>query len=861
MRRLLPPFFLALPSVLLVLHPVRADLHVVSPRPGRVFFDRENVSLGLFLDKGRVTVRYEVFDYWGRKLAQGKRVVVSPRTAQLKLRRFPCGWYELRLYLPDGSVKKDAFAVLPPMEDQGRHYRLFGLCATLDDQARADYLSFGGFRAIRRDWGWPTIEPWPDRWAPGFTEGIMTRAQKAGLQFLPIVGYAPRYAGVKPADAFSGRPSYAGHTWPIGNKQEWVEFLQWCRDFAGQFPDVQWPPPRLAPKASTRQVRPAVSAWEIWNEADQNFFYGPWHNYCDLLRLSYGVLDTLSTPIIYGGSCGHWTETGMSYSWGLQNFFDVAAGHGGHEVDESMPRWLYGAYCIGYKFAKPYRLAFTEGYFQDDETHRPLTKYMLAMYAKLMHYRVKEQYRGLGWSSSREIDRGTSSLCHWFSDGLAASPPYVAMAFARYLLVDAAYAGRVKVQKRVEAFVFLRAGIPHCILWNAGKPCFVTLPVGSTAVPCTYNLFGKKRTYPRATSLRVHLNDEPLVVRGVAWSLVAEAAQARLDEFFDYQLGMKPRVGDYWCPYVGCLGQDLARLAPAQSEAARAAAQQAFDLLGRRGRGAYNALQEAVDAFGDLLIALAPKEDDVRSPTALYDTAWRTMEVAEWLAELSDAVGERLRGKQVPDSQVQALQADLSRVWQETVLPQEGLVRSQARALARRGWSTCELAKVTRGRGMAGVARREVAFADAWGERERPTLVGVLAVTQWPTTSFLVKAHMMPPGQTHTAQPLLYNMTPHEVTATIHFAFPAGWDPETAAVTVTAAPYSIVQAPEVHITVPGDQPWVQKASWRPSTPLRLYAPQQLPPEQQVEVWAEYNGYRSSSAYYYFNVGSLNLPEP
>ncbi len=862
MRRLLPPFFLALPPLLvLMVCRASADLHVTAPRAGRVFFETETVGLGLALDEGRAAIPYVVLDYHGKTVARGSRIVTASRTCELRLGRLARGWYELQLTLPDGSVKKDAFAVLPPMEGQGRRYLLFGVCATLDNQTRADYLSLAGLRVVRRDWGWPTIEPWDDCWAAGYTNDIMTRAQRAGLQFMPIVGYAPRHAGVRPADALSGRPGSAGHTWPIGDLTEWVEFLRWCQDFAGRFPDVAWPPERLAPQAKSRSYLPAVAAWEIWNEADQNFFYGPWHNYCDLLRLAHGVLDTLEAPVVYGGSCGHWTETGMSYSWGLRSFFDLAAGHGGHEADQSLPLWIYGAYSIGYKYGLPYRLCFTEGYFNDEVSGRPFAQYVLPMYGQLLHWGVEQHFRGVGWDSSPTVHRDSGSICHNLPDGLAASPPYVALAFARHLLADASYAGRLTLQPGVTAYVFLREGIPRAILCNSGDRASVSLRVGSTPITSCYDCLGGDLPGTRGDVLSVSLGLEPVVVSGVSWSLVAEAAKARLAEFLDTQFGVRPTSGSsWWCSYLRLLRDDLKRLAPAAVSTAEQSAQRAVEDLGRNGRRARPSVARAAGDLQGLLLALAPSRTETRPLASLFNTYWRALGLSEWFTELADAVGDFRGGETVSEEDLKDVRNEVLRAWNVAVARGRGFVKPSARSLVRRAWTTHRMVSASQGPLLCRLVGTEVVVARAWAALEDPVYTNLLGLAQFPTAPFLVKAHLIEPGRTHTVQPLFLNMTPRAAKATIQLRFPAGWEPETASVACSAPPYSIVRAPEVSVTLSGARPWISKRSWRPSTPLEIFAPQQLPPEQQVEVWAESDGARSPSCFYLLNVGSLEMPE-
>lgn len=850
-------------ALLIVAARATADILVSAPRPGRVFFDGEPVRLGLLSRDRTLSVRCLVFDYRGRVVARLTSTVPAGKYAQLRIGRLPRGWYELRLRRRGGGEQKDAFCVLPPMEDRGRHYRLFGACATLDRQDLADYLSLAGLRCVRRDWGWPTIEPWNDRWSPDFTRGIMTRAQKAGLEYLPIVGYAPRFVRSKPVDAAGGRPLYAQHTWPISDKTEWVEFLQWCKNFARRFRPVLWPPPRLAPDADYRQKMASVAGWEIWNEADQAFYYGPWHQYCDLLRLAHGVLDDLDSPVIYGGSCGHWTETGMAYRWGLRNFFDMAAGHGGHEVDESLPRWRYGAYSIGYKCNMPYRLLFTEGYFRYDPGGRTFAEYVLPMYAKLRHWGVEAQYRGFSWYSCTEVSRETAAMAFNLRSGLAPTPAYVAMAFARYMLVDAAYVGRIELRPRLWAFIFLRGGTPLAIIWNEGEPTRVSVRLSEeTGTPrAWFEFLGQEhRIRSRARAVSILAGTSPAVVTGVAWSVAATAASARLDEFLSSQFGAQPRDGlDRWSCYVRKLRDDLRWLLADEPAQATAAAAEAFSRLASDRPQAYSALEGAVEKWCQLMLSLSDMGHDPARPRGVPNALWRAMSVTEWLAELADEVGTAAGESPATDDAIATTRAAVRSAWRRAVLRSKGAARPRARTLARRAWASFRRAASMRGPLSLAVARAEAEAAARWARSEPPVLTHALAVAQFPTAQFLVKAHMLAPGRSHIARLIVSNQSRSEVAGRVVIQFPAGWEPRQAEVDCVVAPGAAEVVGEVEFTIPGDPPWVEKSAWRPAGPLTIFAPEQLPAQQQVEVWLEANGLAAPHSYYYFNIGSLTMP--
>jgi hypothetical protein len=829
----------------------QGDLAVSAPRPGRVFFAGEPVVLSLKAAQATGPVQYTVTDYWGKKIAAGAVRLAAGRAQELRLAPLTYGWYRLDFAFPDGTHSQDCFCVLRPMRDEGRHFRRFGVCALLNSQALADFLSFAGLRALRRDWGWPTIQPAPGQWNPQPANQLMQRAAAAGLELIPILGYTPGFAGAKPLDALSDRPAYATHTWPVLDLQKWVQYLQWCKAFARQWPTVRWPPARLAP---TEPPRPAVSpihAWEIWNEADQNFFYGPWHNYCDLLRLAYAVLDDLRTPVIYGGSCGHWTETGMAYAWRLRSFFDWAAGHPGHEVDESMAGWFYGAYAIGYKYGAPHSLCFTETYFCDDATSVSWPQYVLPMFGKLAHWGIEEQYRFVEWQPSLELNLDTDALCYWRGPEFAATPAYVALAFARWLLADAAYVGRLTLGQKTQAYVWLRAGRPLLVLCSGQATPLSVLTDGKAQV---YNFLGA--TLPAGTGPRLTLlvGQAPLAIEGAAWTYLADAAKARLAEFLDTQYGVRP-PSSKWCPYLSTVREDICAFGAAQLAAAEAAASAAFDTLGAQGPVASAPLfAQATDALRALIIVLARRAAGDETDGALYNALWRILAVAEWLSEIADEVACAAGDGPAGEAELLAARTYVLRSWPFAVSPTTGLERVRARSLCRRAWRTLDLAQASRGKSMCLLAITQAQAARRWAATEPPVLNRLVAVAQFPTAAFLVKAQLLEPAQPHRVRLLLCNQTSQTVEATVRVRFPPGWQPEQASLQATVPARTMASVGEVQVQIPAEGSWVAKSSWRPGPPLVLLCPERQAPEQQVEVWAEVQGRKCEPSYYFFNMG-------
>ena len=821
-----------------------------APRPGRVFFAGEPVAVGLKLSSGTGTVGCALKDFEGNQL-QGANVALDATTVvAVSFGNLGVGWYGLDLTLPGGTVQTDAIAVLPPMEDRGRHYRMFGVCAELNNQDQMDFLSLAGIRSNRRDWGWPTIEPTQGAWSPSFTHDIMTRAHDAGMEFIPIVGYSPRWEGIKPIDTTDSRVLAAWHTWAQTEPTGWTRYLHWSRDYAASLPAVEWPPYRLAPNAKHRQTMNPVAGWEVWNEADQNYFYGPWDQYCDFVRVAHDILETRDQPAIYGGSCGHWTETGMAYSMGLRPFFDVAAGHAGHEVDASMPDWLYGAYSIGWKYGEPYELAITEGYWKYEAASIHPAMYVLPQIAKLRHWGAPWQYKGIPWTAMNPPDFRTDIYCYSQTYGIVPTPAYVATAVARYWLVDASYVGRIKLGD-AEAYVFLRPE-PLMMVWKEGANAALNVKAMNGAQALDF--LGRPTGQVAGGGIAITAGWAPVMVDGADWGYVADAAAARLSEFTTSQFGVAPRTTK-WCAYTGGFGQDARSMAGGNFDATVAAMRSAIEGV-KAGPGRTSArLVAAAVKLNGVIAALAARVSNGKGDARAFNTLYRVMWLAEWFDEWADDAGDAAGQAEVAPGVLDAARAERDAAWTAAVQSNAGWEKPRARTLARRAGETFTTAQASGGPLLVELARIEARAATRWATVERPIVTHVLALASFPTATQVVKSYLLDPGKTQTIALYLLNETDRTVSAHVKAKFPEGWLPASADFVAQAAPHTTIKAGEVHVTLPSDGTWVAKSIWRPAvSALTASAPEQLPANQEFTAWAEVDGVVGAATDYFFGVG-------
>ncbi len=845
--------FLIVPLGMLAMGRSFADtqsVQISAPRPGRVFFAGEPVAVGLKLSSGTGTVGYSLKDFEGNQLQGGDVPLDATSVVVVSFGNLGVGWYRLDITLPGGAAQPDALAVLPPMEDRGRHYRMFGVCAELNYQDQMDFLSLAGIRSNRRDWGWPTIEPTQGTWAPNFTRDIMARAHDAGMEFIPIVGYSPRWQGIKPVDATDGRVLAAWHTWAQSDITAWARYLHWSRDYAATLTPVEWPPYRLAPNAQHRQTMNPIAAWEVWNEADQNYYYGPWDMYCDFVRVAHDILETREQPAMYGGSCGHWTETGMLYSMGLRPFFDVAAGHAGHEVDASMPDWLYGAYSIGWKYGEPYDLAITEGYWKYEAQDIHPAMYVLPQIAKLRHWGAPWQFKGIPWTAMNPPDFRTDIYCYTQAYGIVPTPAYVATAVARYWLTDASYVGRIGLGN-AEAYVFLRPE-PLVMVWKEGTD--VTLNVRTMNEAQALDFLGRPAGQVAGGRVAVTAGWAPVLVDGADWGYVADAAAARLSEFTENQFGVAPRTAK-WCAYTGNIGDDARSLAGGSYDTAIATMRSAIDGV-RAGPGRATLRLAAASAkLNGVVAALAAKACNGKGDAKVFNTLYRVMWVAEWFDEWADDVGAAGGQAEVAPGVLEAARTEHDAAWGSAVQSDAGWEKPRARTLARRGGATLTTAQASGGSLLVELARIEARAATRWATAEKPIITHVLALAGFPTATQVVKSYLLDPGKPNTIVLYLLNETDHTVSAHVKAKFPEGWLPATADIVAQAAPHSTVKAGEVQVTLPSSGTWVSKSIWRPAaSPLIASAPEQLPPNQEFTAWAEVDGVAGAATDYFFGVG-------
>jgi len=341
------------------------SLSISTARLARTFYPGDTIALNVTSQGPVQTVHCLVRDFEGRvvwenslKMGGGASLVIAP-AADL-----PYGIYYLTFTCDDGQQVEDAFCLIPRPDATLDMDRLFGWHYGGDDEAVWRLLAQVGCRLIRGDISWVDINRREDQWDLVKARRRGELAAKYGIQYIPIIGYTPAYQGIKPLNA-SGRSAIASHTWAPRSATLWQHYVHITAECLNNY-HTQWPAPAVLPDVAADEVvtLPAVRAWEIWNEADQNFYYGPWGRYLDLLRIAYNEIHALQprTQVIYGGSCGHWTELGMTYHMGGQYYFDLLNLHVGSDFDDALERYYYGAPQIGYGYGLYHESAFTECY-------------------------------------------------------------------------------------------------------------------------------------------------------------------------------------------------------------------------------------------------------------------------------------------------------------------------------------------------------------------------------------------------------------------------------------------------------------------------------------------------------------------
>ena len=801
-----------------------AYLRVSAQRPARAFYAGERVVLSLQAPGPSAFGEVTVTDYYGRQVAHTPVLVGRDVPRRLALGSgWPWGIYYLHFTFDNGQSQDDAFCVIPRPDAQPGDYGPFSwhLCSEAGDEWGA--LAQAGCRLVRRDIDWVNTAPAPRQTDLRKAQKFAGLAQQYGMQLIPILGYTPGWAGVKPVNA-GGRAAVATHTWPPESTPAWREYLRPVVGFLGS-QRVSWPAPAaLRPQqANGEQSVPLVHSWEIWNEADQNFYYGHWGRYVDLLRLAYAEIKRQDpeATVLYGGSCGHWTELGLTYKMVGQFFFDRLAFHpGGENLDQAFEAYFCGAPQIGNGYGIYRPATMTEAYPYCPRGLRE-PQYLLRLYATLLKWRLDVFCSFDGGRIVGPPDPDSGALMWRQGPDLVPNAKYVALAVTRWLLSDAVYVGPLSLGAGVEAHLFLRHGYPLVICWaDAEKPLVLRVDGKASWADEMGRQTSLAVTEGRA---RFRVGPAPRVLRGLHARYLAEAVGNQAELFLRTPQGFATTRG---FGYIGPLESDAGWAWPEWAGAFRQALDQAKTALTdkpARAGALLGLAQSEVNAQITRVLRRCLNGGGVSSRAQA--TVWRLQTLSEWLGAVIDSYNERWGQYQAGPESLAELEKVLEAVEAQVVDRERGLTRPLGLQAAQRAKASLRRAQVSRGIGTFRAARGEYAAACLYARLVPWLLTGIIAAPDFLTATQLVKALALRPDQTHEIRCYVHNFTPQAVTGVLAWEVPYGWTVEPTEAPFTAPGDGLSEPVLFRLVVPGGpEPWVTRTAWPPGGPVNLRLP-------------------------------------
>lgn len=809
---------------------------VSAPRPARTFYPDERVGLTIRASGEVRTGRYTVTDYYGTQVTAGKFTYGGDTAYPLGLgKRWPLGFYVLRLTSDTGEVQDDAFCVIPRADAAPGDYGIFSWHYSGDRPEVWTALSQVGCRIIRRDLAWPNVEPAPGQWDLTLPRRVAALARQNGIQLLPILGYSPRYMGIRPVDAV-GRPAIAWHCWATESTTDWPEYMRQLIGYLGE-QQLSWPTAAMArPQQVPTDTLPLVHSWEMWNEADQGFYYGYWGRYLDLLRLTYDAVKRAAPwgTVLYGGSCGHWTELGMTYNMNSEYFFDRLTIHPGGtgSLDGALETYYTGAPQIGNGYGL-YRDATMTECYPFAPPGLTYAQYMPQLYATLRKWRVSVWCMADGWVESTAADDGT--MFQRSGPDLLPRARYAATAVARWQLGAAHYVGPLYLGSSVEAYLYTRQGRPLVVAW-ASAPTTVSLRASAGA--CVYDEMG------RATPLRpvgglaqVCLGPVGCYLWGLDQSYYAEALRNQAELYLSTPQGF-PTTKAFG--YIGALQSDAAYWGAPDWPAAfrakiEAAAQAMIDAPLTGGRALGDAQDCAITAVDLLFSKVTPAR---LTHNGMQSTVYRLQTVAEWLGEVQDDYGERWGVKLAAPEAVATLRQNVEALRASGAPQDSGLSWPVSLLCLRRAHSL--LAPVRNdvmGLGAYRAAQAEYAAAQRYQAGETPVLTGVVAAPDFLTATQLVKTMAVAPGP-HQVRVYVHNYTTQAVSGTLVLKVPASWNvpAENLTAPFTAPAGGRSEGVLLSFTLPGGAgPWPVQSVGTAYSPVNMQVPEGLEPKGTITV--------------------------
>jgi len=815
---------------------------ITAPRPARAFFPGESIYLTVTVSGPQQQATYTIFDYQGRRRIVDTLQVGNgePRNLSVPF-RMPTGIYYITLNFATGQRVNDAFCVIPRPDDEAGEYGIFGFHLGNPSEELVEALAQAGVRIVRDDMDWVNSEPTEGNYSLGKAQARADLYSKYGIQWIPILGYTPGWARMEPENA-TGRSAAAAHAWAPAETTHWAGFVQLMADYLGS-QTVHWPSEEIIPRseALASEDLPLVNRWEIWNEVDQAFYYGYWGRYLDLLRIAYCTLKT-SNPrnvVLYGGSCGHWTELGNTYHANCKYYFDELAFHGGGtDIGKTLEIYYTGAPQIGNGYGIFHPSSHTETY---PSAPAPLTEtqYMIRLYTTLKKWQERTWCVFYGGRVVGAADPASSALLYSNNGAIVPNAKYVAFAVARWLLSDATYVGPIDLGETVEANLFLKYGRPMLICWS-DENATVNIALASDAH--FYDEMGNRFPMPRqGTASTVTLTAKPLVIYGVDYHYLSQAIRNQAEIYLTTPQGFET---DRVFGYIGPLERDAAWAWSDWPRQFRRALQWATDICDRRPRVGPRALGiPQMVTHGQLYRTVRKCEPAgyIHGPT--HHIIYRLECLTEWLGRVADA---RDRAWEVYNHQSRFTDKLLDRMEQlETRITANGLnypLAQQSLDCARR--QIDRAVKYHHGgayRAATGLHNTAVLLSNL----EQPKLLKVFAVADFITATQLVKGLALPPGVEHNLRVTVYNYTNQPVSGQITWHLPNTWSKSTITKSFIAPAGGYSEPIDCLVTIPDEpKPWVEKDGSTGVGNVTLRLPEPISVQSDLKLAGELDDGRS-----------------
>lgn len=800
-----------------------AQCHLTAPRVGRVFFPGESVRLTITCGSSSQSARYVLYDVEGREVASGGLRVGDGTPQSVTLRPLGIGIYYLTVTFADHSEFKDSLCVVPRPDDGPGDPGLWGFQFGAMYEQYYAFMAALGVRHVRFDLSWPDHERTPGAFGFDIADWYAACLKRYGLQMIPTLGYTPGWTSMQPEDL----PPERGHVFAPDAVEHWAQFVTLLGRRLG-VQTVTWPPSSVVGSAAcVPETAPLVRSWEIWNEADQNYYWGHWARYLDLLRVASAALkrDDYRRPVAYGGSCGHWTELAKTYEAKCVPYFDQLTWHSGGNMERELPKYYYGAPQLGYRNWLPRPTIQTECY-PDPFSGTSEADSVLRLYTILKAWREEGyNYASIGQHLIGPADPNSCGLGWWTADGqIAPTAKGVAYASTRWLLMDATYVGPLDLGSNAVAHLFMKRGSPLLIAWCDGGAT-VAVNLG----PRCRRLDSLGRETPvRGTRINLGLTGSPAVLWGVAESYLPTAISGYVSQVMKTEYGFPYGVDS---PYVHTLEADCDWRNPGQ--AARLASTLSTCTAAMSSRSSVRG--RVLDAYAlDLRTAICNLGAAARRwgvwpevPT----TMWRLLRLAEWVGEVSDALDPTVYGRPAaaapsPDG---SLAVEVQEVRSLVADAPRACLRPVSATLLSRAQRMCDVHARTGGAGAALAARTAMEAARQYATLEGMSEIGIFAVGYFPTAHPLKKGVIFDPDTTHTVQAQVYNFTSADVSGTLTWHFGDTWSPRTASVCFTAPANGWSERVSCEVTIPGGaQPWPIKTASNPARSFNVYCPAEVP---------------------------------